>query len=76
MADPEVRYATNAGVCIAYQVFGEGPRDLIFVCGTMSHLELFWADPLSRSMLERLGRFARVILFDKPAESFRTLSKS
>ncbi|MGH9026994.1 MAG: adenylate/guanylate cyclase domain-containing protein [Acidimicrobiia bacterium] len=66
MAAPEVRYAQNAGVNIAYQVFGGGPRDLVFVCGTMSHLELFWADRLSSTMLERLGRFSRVILFDKP----------
>lgn len=66
MAGPDVRYAQNAGINIAYQVFGEGPRDLILVCGTMSNLELFWLDPLATAMLERLGRFSRVILFDKP----------
>jgi class 3 adenylate cyclase len=62
----DVRYAVNAGVSIAYQVFGSGPRDLVFVCGTMSHLELWWSDPLATQMLERLARFARVIVFDKP----------
>lgn len=62
----DVRYAENAGINIAYQVFGEGPRDLIFVCGTMSHLELWWAEPLAAAMLDRLARFSRVILFDKP----------
>ena len=61
-----MRYAQNAGISIAYQVFGDGPRDLVFVCGTMSHLELFWADPLASAMLERLARFSRVIIFDKP----------
>ncbi len=66
MAGPEVRYADNAGISIAYQVFGAGPRDLLFVTGTMSHLELWWADPLATAMLERLGSFCRVILFDKP----------
>ena len=66
MAGPEVRYADNAGISIAFQVFGSGPRDLLFVTGTMSHLELWWADPLATAMLERLGRFSRVILFDKP----------
>lgn len=66
MAGPEVRYARNAGVSIAYQVFGAGPRDLLFVCGTMSHLDLWWTDPRARAMLERLGTFSRVILFDKP----------
>jgi pimeloyl-ACP methyl ester carboxylesterase len=66
MAAPDVRYAQNAGVSIAYQVFGDGPRDLVFVCGTMSHLELWWGDPGATTMLERLGRFSRVVLFDKP----------
>lgn len=66
MAAPDVRYAQNAGISIAYQVFGGGPRDLLFVCGTMSHLELWWSDPLASAMLERLGTFSRVIFFDKP----------
>ncbi len=61
-----MRYAQNAGISIAYQVFGEGPRDLVVVCGTMSNLELFWADRQATATLERLGRFCRVILFDKP----------
>lgn len=66
MPAPEVQYAQNAGINIAYQVFGAGPRDLIIVVGTMSHLDLFWQDAQAAAMLERLGRFARVILFDKP----------
>ena len=66
MPAPEVRYAQNAGINIAYQVFGDGPRDLIIVVGTMSHLDFFWQDPPATAMLERLARFSRVILFDKP----------
>src|SRR4051812_4284315 len=66
MPVPPVRYAQNSGVSIAYCTFGDGPHDLIFVCGTMSHLELWWADPLATAMLERLSAFSRVILFDKP----------
>jgi class 3 adenylate cyclase len=66
VAGPDVRYAQNAGINIAYQVFGEGPRDLVFVCGTMSNLDLFWSGRSAPAMLERLGRFSRVILFDKP----------
>lgn len=61
-----MRYAENGGVSIAYQVVGSGPRDLIFVCGTMSHLELWWGIPEATAMIERLASFARVILFDKP----------
>lgn len=66
MAGPDVRYALSGGVNIAYQVVGDGPHDLIFVCGTMSHLELWWSDPDATAMIERLAEFARVILFDKP----------
>jgi class 3 adenylate cyclase/pimeloyl-ACP methyl ester carboxylesterase len=62
----DVRYAQNAGVSIAYQVIGDGPEDLVFVCGTMSHLQLWWAEPLATLMLSRLAGFARVIMFDKP----------
>lgn len=66
MPGGNVRYAQNGGVNIAYDVIGDGPRDVVFVCGTMSHLELWWSDPDATEMLERLSRFARVILFDKP----------
>jgi pimeloyl-ACP methyl ester carboxylesterase len=66
MTVPEVKYAQNGGVNIAYCTFGDGPRDLILICGTMSHLELWWTDPLATAMLERLSAFSRVILFDKP----------
>ena len=61
-----MRYASNGGVSIAYQVLGDGPRDLLFVCGTMSHLELWWSDPQATAMLERLASFSRLIIFDKP----------
>src|SRR5207244_1213359 len=52
-------------VNIAYQVFGEGPIDLVFVPGFISHVELIWEDPLLSRFFERLGSFARVIIFDK-----------
>lgn len=64
-AVPEVRYTTSGDVNIAYQVFGEGPIDLVFVMGWVSHLEWFWKEPSFARFLRRLGRLARVILFDK-----------
>ena len=65
-AAPKTRYATTKDcVSIAYQVFGDGPRDIAIVWGTMSHIELFWDDPPLAHFLERLGSFARVIHFDK-----------
>ena len=41
---PETRYATSGDVNIAYQVVGDGPIDLVFVPGFVSHLDLQWAD--------------------------------
>jgi len=61
----DTRYATNGGVSIAYQVVGEGPVDLVWVPGWLSHLDLLWLDPSYARFVERLTRFARVILFDK-----------
>ena len=38
---PETRYAKTAdGVHIAYQAFGDGPVDILFVLGWVTHLEL------------------------------------
>jgi class 3 adenylate cyclase len=62
---PEVKYARNGEVSIAYQVVGEGPRDLTFVTGFVGHLELFWEAALVRRFFERLSSFSRLILWDK-----------
>ena len=40
--ESQTRYANNDGVNIAYQVHGEGPRDLILVPGWVSHVEFVW----------------------------------
>ena len=50
---------------LAYQVFGDGPADLVFVPGFASHIDLQWADPAYARFLDRLGSFARVIVYDK-----------
>ena len=50
---------------IAYQVFGDGPVDLVFVPGFISHIELAWEEPYLARFLRRLAAFARVIFFDK-----------
>jgi class 3 adenylate cyclase len=62
---PKTRYARSDDVCIAYQVTGEGPTDIIWAPGTMSHLDLDWENPNKALFLERLGGFARLIRFDK-----------
>ncbi len=60
-----VRYVSNDGVSIAYQVIGNGPVDLLFMSGFVSHLELSWEEPESAAFLEALARDTRLIVFDK-----------
>jgi class 3 adenylate cyclase len=61
----EVKYAKSGDVHIAYRVFGNGPRDLVLIPGTLSHAELYWEFPVNQYLLKRLTSFARVIVFDK-----------
>jgi class 3 adenylate cyclase len=64
---PETHYVRRPdGVSIGYQVFGEGPVDLACVPGCCSHLDLQWTDPGNARFLRRLGKFARVVCYDKP----------
>jgi DNA-binding winged helix-turn-helix (wHTH) protein/pimeloyl-ACP methyl ester carboxylesterase len=62
---PETRYAHSGDVNIAYQVLGNGPLDLVFVMGWISHLEYFWLEPDFAYFLRRLASFSRLILIDK-----------
>jgi class 3 adenylate cyclase len=63
---PTTRYAkTPDGVSIAYQVIGDGPRDLVWVPGWVSHVEAAWDEPTMARFFERLASFSRLILFDK-----------
>jgi pimeloyl-ACP methyl ester carboxylesterase len=62
---PQTRYAQSGSVNIAYQVVGDGPIDLVFVMGWVSHLDYFWAEPSFARFLRRLASFSRLILFDK-----------
>jgi eukaryotic-like serine/threonine-protein kinase len=62
---PRTQYAFNGDVGVAYQVFGEGPVDVVIAMGWVSHVELSWRHPALAGFLRAIGRFARVILFDK-----------
>ncbi|MET0153134.1 MAG: adenylate/guanylate cyclase domain-containing protein [Candidatus Binatia bacterium] len=65
MTTPETRYAKSGAVHIAYQVVGDGPRDLVLVPGWVSHLEYEWEEPLFARFLRRLASFSRLILLDR-----------
>ena len=62
---PQTRYARSDDVCIAYQVSGDGPIDIVMAPGTMSHLDLDWEVPNRAQFFERFGRFCRLVRFDK-----------
>ena len=63
--DPDIRYARNDGVAIAYQVVGDAERDLVLVPDFISNLVYGWESPYWREFYERLARSFRLILFDK-----------
>ena len=62
---PQTQYAESDGLSIAYQVFGRGTTDLVFVPGIVSHVELNWEIPGFARMFRELSLHFRVILFDK-----------
>jgi pimeloyl-ACP methyl ester carboxylesterase len=62
---PETHYAKSGNVNIAFQIVGEGPIDIVYVPGWVSHLEYGWESPLVANFYRRLASFSRLILFDK-----------
>jgi pimeloyl-ACP methyl ester carboxylesterase/class 3 adenylate cyclase len=63
--DAETRYARSGDLCIAYQVLGDGPIDLVWAPGYMSHVEQNQWWPSYASFLERMASFSRLITFDR-----------
>jgi class 3 adenylate cyclase len=61
----ETRFTRSGDVDIAYQVIGEGERDVLFIPGWVSHLEVMWELAEFADFLERLARLGRLIVFDK-----------
>ena len=62
---PETRYAVSGDLHIAYQVTGSGDQDILFVPGLISHLDLWWEEPVTARFFRRLASLGRLILFDK-----------
>ncbi len=55
----------SAGGYVAYQVFGGGPQDLLFVTNWGTNLDAMWEEPSLAHFFHRLTRIGRVICFDK-----------
>jgi pimeloyl-ACP methyl ester carboxylesterase len=62
---PDVEYARSGEVAIAYQIFGEGPVDLVFARGFAGDLLTTWEQPPLVRQLQSFAAIARVLMLDK-----------
>lgn len=64
-AQAETRFTQSDGLSIAFQLWGQGPRNLILVPGMISHLEAALDRPGYLPFLQALGSMGRLAVFDK-----------
>ncbi len=76
----ETLYASCGDLSLAYQVFGDGPVDVVYAGSFVSHIEVFWTMPEFEAFMQRLSTFCRIVMFDKagvglsdPVPQVRTL---
>ena len=62
---PKTRYTKSGCLNIAYQSFGSGSIDLVYIPGWVSNIDLMWDCPELVYFFAELGKITRVILFDK-----------
>ena len=65
MDRPRTEYPRSGEYHIAFQTLGEGPVDLVYIPGWVSHLDLYWEEPSVVRFFQRLASFSRLIVFDK-----------
>jgi pimeloyl-ACP methyl ester carboxylesterase len=65
MQVPETEFAHCGDIQIAYQLYGSGPVEVVVCGGPAGHIEVYWEEPAVHRWYERLGRFARVAIFDR-----------
>jgi class 3 adenylate cyclase len=65
MQVPETEFAHCGDIQIAYQVYGSGPVEIVVCGGPAGHIEVYWEEPFVHRWYERMGRFARVAIFDR-----------
>jgi class 3 adenylate cyclase len=62
---PQTRYAKTAdGVSIAYQVFGGGPPDLVWITSLTGGLEVMWEKMEVARFFSKVASFSRLIRYD------------
>lgn len=62
---PRTTYVHSEGGYVAYQVFGQGPSNVLFVTSWLQNLDVMWEEPSLARYLDRLASFSRVICVDK-----------
>jgi class 3 adenylate cyclase len=65
MPDVAVDFAVRDGAWIAYEVFGNGPIDLVVNSSVGFPIDLMWELPQLANFMDGLGRVARVIAYDR-----------
>ncbi len=60
-----IRYAHAGAVSLAFQVFGVGQRDVVVIPPMAHNIETLWERCEFRRVFEGMGRFCRVVHFDK-----------
>jgi class 3 adenylate cyclase len=63
-ASPITRYTEVGEEQIAFQIVGDGDRDLVWFSG-LSNIDLQWADAQMARALERLSSYGRLLVFDR-----------
>jgi class 3 adenylate cyclase len=61
---PSTRYVETDQGHLAYQIFGSGDRDILFLTGALTNLDAIWDEPSAARFLDRLGSMGRVIFYD------------
>lgn len=62
---PETKFVDTRRGAVAYQVFGEGERDLVFISHWLTNVDAYWDEPSAVRYFDRLATMGRVILIDK-----------
>jgi class 3 adenylate cyclase/pimeloyl-ACP methyl ester carboxylesterase len=65
MERPDTRITRNGELPLAYQVFGEGPTDLVYLPGFVYNVEGNWDVPGIASFMRGLASFTRVVVMDR-----------
>ena len=65
MEKPLTQYTKSGRINIAYQVFGSGKMDMVYIPGWISNIDLMWDCPELVYFLKEMAKVCRVILFDK-----------